>query len=102
MIEFLAPSGAVSTTTYDRIQFGGDGPVRVLWNGEGGAPLNPALPAIFGLVGDTTATDVYSPTNLATQEAFQLNLLVIHDPIAGAGGREVATVFRYQRVITSR
>ncbi|MCA8920256.1 MAG: hypothetical protein KDD82_00525 [Planctomycetes bacterium] len=102
VIEFLAPSGAVSTTTYDRIQFGGDGPVRVLWNGEGGAPLNPALPAIFGLVGDTTATDVYSPTNLATQEAFQLNLLVIHDPIAGAGGREVATVFRYQRVITSR
>ncbi|MEZ6188750.1 MAG: prepilin-type N-terminal cleavage/methylation domain-containing protein [Planctomycetota bacterium] len=102
VIEFLDPTGAVSTTTYDRIQFGGDGPVRVLWNGEAGTAPTPPLPAIFGLIGNTTAADVYTPVNLATQEAFQLNLLVMHDPIASGGGREVATVFRYQRVIASR
>ena len=103
VIEFLDDTGAVSTTTFDRMQFGGDGPVRVLWNGEGGTAPNPPLPAIFGHIGDSTSTDVFTtPVNLATQKGFQLNLLVIHDPIAGAGGREVATVFNYQRIISAR
>ena len=106
VIEFLNDTGAVSATTFDRLEFGGDGgdsPVRVLWNGEGGTALNPPLPAIFGHIGDSTSTDVYTtPGNLATQKGFQLNLTVIHDPIAGAGGREVATVFNYQRVISAR
>lgn len=120
-LEFLNPDGSPSAS---RLEIGRRSPVRVLWNATGANAPTPLLKPMFGQVpvdvnfdGDTADTNEVSAdwvayhrhlpstgctTNCQNEQAIQLNLTVLHDPIPGAAGNRETAIFRIQRVIAFR